>query len=73
MEPQLRLDATPYLGMSDRFDPMKHKKKIPDLAFPQGRGSSPAETRRLFELWTAEVAVRIGTWGPDASQQWMSI
>eukprot|EP00975_Prorocentrum_lima_P040670 8537962-Prorocentrum_lima.AAC.1 len=52
---------------------MKHKKKIPNLEFPQGRGSSPAETRRPFEVWVVEDAVKIGAWGPDASHQWMNI
>eukprot|EP00975_Prorocentrum_lima_P023870 5023568-Prorocentrum_lima.AAC.1 len=52
---------------------MKHKKKIPTFELPQGRGFPPAETRRLFEVWVVDVAVKIGTWGPDASGQWMSI
>eukprot|EP00975_Prorocentrum_lima_P068209 12919384-Prorocentrum_lima.AAC.1 len=59
--------------MPDRFDPMNHKKKIPILAFPQGKGSSPAEARRLFEVRGVEVAVKMGTWGPDASHQWVNI
>eukprot|EP00975_Prorocentrum_lima_P001669 358623-Prorocentrum_lima.AAC.1 len=43
----ISIPCNTIFGMSDRFDPMKQKKKIPDLVFPQGRGSSPAETRRL--------------------------
>eukprot|EP00975_Prorocentrum_lima_P050041 10477979-Prorocentrum_lima.AAC.1 len=52
---------------------MKHKKKIPSLALPQGRGNPPAETRRIFDLWMVDVAVKIGTWGFDAPVQWMNI
>eukprot|EP00975_Prorocentrum_lima_P016895 3580389-Prorocentrum_lima.AAC.1 len=33
----------------------------------RGRGFPPAETRRLFEVWIVGVAVKVGTWGPDAS------
>eukprot|EP00975_Prorocentrum_lima_P061931 12882708-Prorocentrum_lima.AAC.1 len=51
---------------------MKHKKKIPDLEFPQAKGLPLAETRRLFEVWIVDVAVKIGAWGLDASSQWTS-
>eukprot|EP00975_Prorocentrum_lima_P041168 8651819-Prorocentrum_lima.AAC.1 len=52
---------------------MKHKKKIPNLELPQGRGYPPAETRRHFDVWMVAVAVKSGTWGPDASVQWLNI
>eukprot|EP00975_Prorocentrum_lima_P045762 9574977-Prorocentrum_lima.AAC.1 len=52
---------------------MKHKKKIPDLELPQARGLPPAETRSLVEVWIVDVAVKMGTWGPDVSSQWVSI
>eukprot|EP00975_Prorocentrum_lima_P029368 6166742-Prorocentrum_lima.AAC.1 len=29
--------------------------------------------RRIFETWITETAVRIGTWGPDAQNQWMNV
>eukprot|EP00975_Prorocentrum_lima_P003812 832650-Prorocentrum_lima.AAC.1 len=51
---------------------MKHRKKIPTLELPQRRGNPPAETRRLFEVWIVDVAVKIGTWDPAASTQWMN-
>eukprot|EP00975_Prorocentrum_lima_P069715 12927988-Prorocentrum_lima.AAC.1 len=52
---------------------MKHRKNIPSFEHPQGRGHSPADIRRIFETWIVDVAVTIGTWGPDASNQWMNI
>eukprot|EP00975_Prorocentrum_lima_P003729 813272-Prorocentrum_lima.AAC.1 len=52
---------------------MKHKKKIPNFELSQGKGSPPAETRRRFEVWIVAVAVKMGTWGLDASSQWTSI
>eukprot|EP00975_Prorocentrum_lima_P019483 4103614-Prorocentrum_lima.AAC.1 len=29
--------------------------------------------RRLVEVWLVDVAVKIGTWGPDAPGQWMNM
>eukprot|EP00975_Prorocentrum_lima_P041402 8699105-Prorocentrum_lima.AAC.1 len=52
---------------------MKRKKRIPSLELPQGRGHSPGDIRRISETWIVDVAVRIGTWGPDATNQWMNI
>eukprot|EP00975_Prorocentrum_lima_P027831 5852431-Prorocentrum_lima.AAC.1 len=52
---------------------MKHKKRLPLLELPQGSGHPPAGAKRIFELWMVDVAVKMGTWGPDAPHQWMNI
>eukprot|EP00975_Prorocentrum_lima_P003072 675491-Prorocentrum_lima.AAC.1 len=52
---------------------MKHGKNIPTLELLRGKGHSSADVRRIFETWVEDVAVRIGAWGPDASNQWMNI
>eukprot|EP00975_Prorocentrum_lima_P021922 4616801-Prorocentrum_lima.AAC.1 len=33
-------EASPSLGPSERSDPLKHKKKIPNLELPQGKVES---------------------------------
>eukprot|EP00975_Prorocentrum_lima_P062568 12886318-Prorocentrum_lima.AAC.1 len=50
---------------------MQHKKKLPALEHPPGGNMKPARTRNIFELWIAEIAVGIGTWGHDAQEYWM--
>eukprot|EP00975_Prorocentrum_lima_P009963 2122174-Prorocentrum_lima.AAC.1 len=30
-------------------------------------------TRRTFELWLAEITVKIGTWGATAQDQWVNM
>eukprot|EP00975_Prorocentrum_lima_P051123 10710473-Prorocentrum_lima.AAC.1 len=50
---------------------MKHKKKLPALELPPGRSMQPARTRWVFELWIAEIEVKMGTWGHHAQEYWM--
>eukprot|EP00975_Prorocentrum_lima_P031706 6657005-Prorocentrum_lima.AAC.1 len=52
---------------------MKHNKKLPVLELPQGRSTPPTTTRMIFEHWITEIAVRTGTWGRGAQDQWMDV
>eukprot|EP00975_Prorocentrum_lima_P071552 12938319-Prorocentrum_lima.AAC.1 len=50
---------------------MKHKQRLPALELPPGRYIPPAKIRRIFDMWIAEIAVKIGTWGQNAQEYLM--
>ena len=50
---------------------MKYRRKLPSLELNTAKGLTPAQIRKTFEQWIAEITVRIATWGEGAQQYWI--
>ncbi len=65
-------DVSPSLGQSSvGSDPLKYRRKLPSLELNMTKGLTPAQIRKIFEHWIAEISVRIATWGDGAQHYWV--
>eukprot|EP00975_Prorocentrum_lima_P061655 12881182-Prorocentrum_lima.AAC.1 len=48
VEHQFGFEASPYLGPSERSDPMKHKTKLPLIDISPGKGHSTIKDKKDF-------------------------